>query len=275
MDIQRLTLIGLITNSILFLLKLFAGLTSGSLAVLSDAFNSFTDIISSIFIHLSVRLSAKQADTDHPFGHDRAEPLAAFISSVFAAVLGFEILKNSLFSESEVLGDITVAACVLLFTIVTKSVLSYYFFRKNTPALRAAAIDSRNDVLTSIIALIGIICSRFGLLYMDRISAIIISLFIFHSAYRIGVENIDYLMGKAASSAFIKKVRFMVLGVKGVRGINELKAHYVGTRLQVEIHIEVDKDIDTKRSHDLGKVVQKKIESMDEVSRAFIHIDPV
>ncbi len=275
MDSKKLTVSAIFVNIFLFIIKIIAGIKSGSLAVISDAFNSFTDILSSIFIHFSVKLSMVKADSDHPFGHDRAEPLAAFISAVFASILGFELLKNAVFSESKVLFGFWFAILVLIFTIIVKSVMAYYFSKEKTPAMKAAAVDSKNDVMVSIIALLGIISSFFGIYYMDRVSAVIISLFIFYTAYRIGVENIDYLMGKAASSEVISRIRRNILEIKGIKGINELRAHYVGSRIQVEIHVEVNKKIDTKKSHDLGKVVQRKIESMPEISRAFIHIDPV
>ncbi|MCM2324953.1 MAG: cation diffusion facilitator family transporter [Candidatus Woesearchaeota archaeon] len=278
MNNEKITVLGIIFNSILFILKLIAGIASRSTAVISDAFNSLTDIISSIFIHIAVKIGNKKADLDHPFGHDRAEPVAAFISAVFAAVLGIELIRNaieSMYHQNDIkLGIFTVA--VLVMTILIKAWMWLSLKeKKDSPALKAMSIDSRNDNFTSGVALIGLIGAYLGMNYIDSISALIISFFILGTAYRIGIENIDYLMGKSASDELMHKIRLMTLGINGIKGINDLRAHYVGNRVHVEIHVEVNKSITTKKSHDLGKIVQRKIESMPNVCRAFIHIDPV
>jgi cation diffusion facilitator family transporter len=275
---EKITILGIIFNSILFILKLIAGIASRSTAVISDAFNSLTDIVSSIFIHIAVRIGNKKADLDHPFGHDRAEPVAAFISAVFAAVLGIELIRNaieSIYHQKDInLGGFTVSVLIVTIIIKTWMWLSLKE-KKDSPALKAMSIDSRNDIFTSGVALIGLIGAYLGMSYIDSISALIISFFILGTAYRIGIENIDYLMGKSASDELMHKIRMMALGIKGIKGINDLRAHYVGNRVHVEIHVEVNKSITTKKSHDLGKTVQRKIESMPNVCRAFIHIDPV
>jgi cation diffusion facilitator family transporter len=135
---QKITLLGVLLNVFLFIIKLVGGLLSGSLAVMSDAFNSLTDIISYTVIYFAVRWSHKKADMEHPFGHRRAEPLAAVVVSIFAGILGFEIIKESLsilfFEKENILG--LPAIIVLLITIMIKSFMAVYFSNNENLMIR-------------------------------------------------------------------------------------------------------------------------------------------
>jgi len=278
---EKLTLWGVTANSILFLAKLIVGLSANSLAVLSDAFNSLTDVLSSIGILIAVKVSNKKGDKDHPFGHHRAEPIAGLFVAIFAGILGFEIIKKAIESFSTPHKPLILlpAVIVLVFTMSVKIIMSYVFVRSgkkfNSPAVYASGIDSRNDILVSLIALVGVVTTRFGRYYLDDITAILIGLFIIYSGYKIAKANMDYLMGKAPPKGIINKIKKSALSIRGVKGINEVKAHYVGNFVHIEVHIEVNKGLKTIKSHAIGKEVQRKIESLESIDRAFIHIDPV
>jgi cation diffusion facilitator family transporter len=269
-----LTVAGIFLNGFLFLIKFVVGIFSGSLALMSDALNSLTDLFASFFIHVAVRVAQKKPDERHPFGYHRAEPLAAILVAIYAAVLGFEVLQDAItsFFQQHTVRYPGIAIGVLLITIVTKSVMAYLFLKqsKESPALKATGIDSRNDVLVSSVALFGILCSIYGVPLADKIAAIIISGFIFHFAYRLSMENVDYLMGRAPPGRILDKIHNKALGVEGVIGINDVFAHYVGQY----IHIEMDKKLSLDKAHDIGKEVQHILEDIKEVDRAFIHIDP-
>ncbi|MFH1642196.1 MAG: cation diffusion facilitator family transporter [Nanoarchaeota archaeon] len=277
---EKITIVGLILNSLLFISKLVVGLISGSLALLSDAFNSLTDVISSIAIFIAVKVSCKKADKTHPFGHRRAEPLAGVIVAIFAGILGFEIFRKGVLSLFEQKGHTigNSAIVVLIATIIVKILMSYYFIKygrkMNSPAIKASGIDSRNDVLVSLVALIGVICSMKGMIGFDSIAAIIISFFILFSGYKIGSENINYLMGTPPSKECMNKIKNVVRKVNDVKGINDMRAHYVGSLIHIEIHIEVPKKMTTLKSHKIGKIVEQRVEELDFVEKAFIHIDP-
>lgn len=275
---ESLTIAGIFINGFLFLIKFVVGIFSGSLGLLSDALNSLTDLFASFFIHIAVLVSQKKPDERHPFGYHRAEPLAAILVAIFAAILGFEVLQDAIMSffEQHSVRYPMIAIAVLLLTIVVKSTMAYLFLAKSkqSPALKATGIDSRNDVLVSSVALFGIVCSIFGIPYADKVAAIIISGFIFHFAYRLSMENVDYLMGRAPPRWIVRKIHRAALDVQGVSGINDVFAHYVGQYIHIEIHIEMDKKLPLDKAHDIGKRVQHAIEDMQEVDRAFIHIDP-
>ncbi|MBI5233997.1 MAG: cation transporter [Deltaproteobacteria bacterium] len=276
----RATLINIAGNSFLFAIKLIAGLLSGSIALISDAFNSLTDIGSSIAVFICVRISDREADEGHPFGHSRAEPIAGIIIAILAGIVGFEVMraavKRLLFGGEVMVGALTVA--VPLITMALKSFMSWYFRKTaravNSPAIMASSVDSLCDVFVSLAALIGIVGARSGYGFLDPMAALVISLWIIYTGYRIGMENIDYLMGSAPSPELVERIRGMAMGVTGVRALNTIRAHYVGNFIHVEIHIEVDRDLKTADSYVIGKDVEMMVESIRSIEKAFVHIEP-
>ena len=168
---------------------------------------------------------------------------------------------------------------VLGITIITKILMSRYqkYIGKkyNSPAVRAQAVDSINDVLASSLALIGILGVQLGYPRIDGVGGIMVAFFILRAGYEIAKENIGYLMHKAADENLIVEIASRALKINGVKGLNDLRSHYVGDKIHVEIHIEVNKTTTTQESHDIGKQVQFALEELPEVQKAFIHIDPV
>ncbi len=278
---EKVSLYSVLLNILLFTGKIIIGVLSHSLAVLSDAFNSLLDILSYTGVYIAVKESNKRADKSHPFGHHRAEPIAGLVIAIFAGILSFEIAKNAVlnFYRSVVIEYSAAAIIVLLIAIVLKTGMFLYLKKEGEklkrPAIKAAAIDSKNDVLGSFVALFGLIGATLGFPMMDSIAAIFISISILYSGYEIARENINYLMGHAPDEDILKKIKKKTLTVKGVKGFNEVNAHFVGPYVHVEIHIEVDKGMETQKSHDIGKKVQLAVQKLDEVDKAFIHVDPV
>ncbi len=276
----RATLINIIGNTSLFALKLTAGLLSGSIALISDALNSFNDIAAAIATFICVKISDKAADEGHPFGHNRAEPIAGLIIAVLAGILGFEMIREAI--ERILMGT---KAEVSLFTLlvpvvtmVTKGFMSWHFRKVgrmfNSPALTATALDSLMDVLVAVAVLVGIAGVKFGYGFLDPMAAFVISLWIIYTGYRIGLENIAYLMGQAPSPEMLEEIRRAALGVKGVKALDKVKAHYVGNFIHVEIHIEVNKDLSTLESHAIGEEVETRVESIGLIDKSFVHINP-
>lgn len=251
------------------------------MAIISDAINSLTDIISSVIIYFAVKTSSRQADEGHPFGHHRAEPIAGLIVAIFVGILGFEILHTSVFKLMEThvrkIGIPAIAA--LLVSMGMKIVMSVYFknvSRKiNSPALLASSIDSRNDVFVSAAALAGVISGRYSYTHLDDIVALLIGFWIIYSGYKIGVQNIDYLMGRQPESGIMEEIKKKASTVPSVMGIHDVRAHYVGNYIHVEIHITLDQSLTLTQAHDIGKNVQRAVEAIESIHKAFVHIDPV
>ncbi|MGK9475586.1 cation diffusion facilitator family transporter [Melioribacter sp. OK-6-Me] len=280
-QLKRATDITLGINIFLFLIKAIVGILSNSIAVISEALNSFTDILVSIGIKIAVKISKDKPDSKHQFGHNAAQPIAAFILAVFAFVVGINIVEESIkrLIKPHPINPIPEVYIVLLVTIITKIILSRYQIsickKYKSPAIKAASIDSINDVLASSIALVGFWGSVYNLEYFDGIAGIMVAMFIFKSGYEVGRENIDYLMGRSAPAEFDSQLRNITMQIHGVKGINELRSHFVGDKYHIEIHIEVDKDIPTSISHDIGNKVRQSLEELDEIQKVFVHVDPI
>lgn len=279
--LNRATNVSLGINIFLFIIKAVVGLISNSIAVISEALNSLTDILSSIGIKIAVNMSGNKPDKKHQFGHNAAQPIAAFILSVFAFVVGINIIMESIrrLLEPKDINVLPEVYIVLIITIIVKVLLSRYQVKIgrifNSPAIRAASVDSINDVLASSIALVGIIGVSFDLSSFDSIAGILVAFFIFKSGYEVARENLDYLMGRSASSEFYEEIKNVTMNIHGVKGINDIRSHYVGNKFHIEIHIEVDKDSPTSITHDIGNEVRFTLEKMKEIQKVFVHIDPV
>jgi cation diffusion facilitator family transporter len=267
-------------NIFLFAIKMAAGIMSGSLAVISDALNSLLDCLSYLLAFLSIRFSGQAPDREHPFGHRRAEPLSALVVAIFTGILGIEILKSAaaglLGGEGAMeITEFTFAA--LAIAILVKIFMYFYLGRcakKNmSSSLEALAVDSRNDVLATSVALFGVGASYFGIGVMDKIAAVGIALYILRSGYVIAKKNIGYLLGASPGREVLRQLREAAKSVRGVNGVSVMCAHYVGDRLHVEAGIVLDKKMKAEKTHEIGVRVQKKLEGIKLVSRAFVHID--
>lgn len=277
----RATVLNIAGNTALFILKIVAGALSGSIALISDALNSLNDIAAAIATFICVKISNKQADAGHPFGHSRAEPIAGLIIAVLAGILGFEVIRASverLLSDGN--PEITAFSLAVPFiTMAAKGAMAWHFKRVgrmfNSPALNATAIDSLMDVLIAAAALAGIAGAYMGYEYFDPLAGLVISLWIIYTGYKIGLENIAYLIGEAPPPKLMEAIKSAALAVKNVKAINTVRAHFVGNFIHVEIHVEVDKDLSTFDSHAIGKEVERSIEGVGSIEKTFVHIDPV
>ena len=281
MNANKASNVGLAVNVFLFAIKAVTGVLSNSIAAISEAVNSLTDIFSSIAIKYSIHVSSQKPDKEHQFGHNAAQPLAAFIVAVFAFVVGFKIIEESIgrILEPSIIYQQNLVYVVLSITIFIKIILNrfqvYTSKKFSSTALKAASIDSLNDVLSSFIALAGVIFASLGLKILDGIAGIIVAFFILKTGYELAKENIDYLMGKAADEQLILEIAEKAMRINGVLGLNDLRSHYVGDKFHIEIHIEVDKKCSTEISHDIGKSVQFELENIPQIQKVFVHIDPV
>ena len=278
---HKATLLLVIGNTLLFVLKLIVGLMSNSIAIISDAINSLTDIVASFVVLICVRLSRKRADLTHPFGHHRIEPIAGLIVAILIAIVGGEVIRAAIkrLISGETIFFSLMPVAVLVFTMALKAFMAVYLkntSRKiNSPAIFASSVDCRNDVFISGTALLGLVGYHFGYTYLDPIAGIVIGLWIILSGYQVGRSNIDYLIGGSPSRKTIEHIKRAALSVRGVRGLNDVRAHYVGNYIHVEVHIELNKKLSMVKAHNIGKKVESKIEELPWVNKAFIHIDPV
>ncbi len=270
----------LVSNIFLFLIKIATGILSNSIGLLSDAANSLGDIMTSIIIKATVRISGKKADESHPFGHYRAQPIGALFVAIVMGLIGFEIIKNSIvriFFPEEI-AFIELAIFALFVSIAGKGFIWLYlkkiYKEGKHPVLSAAFVDARNDIFMSLSAIIGIMLKPYFGTSIDSAVGIAIGLYIICSGVKIALENIDYLMGRSPDKEFLSKIRLSAKSVTGVISIHDVKAHYVGNYLHVEVHIDVDKKLSLKNAHTIGKQVERAVQEIEGIADCFVHIDP-
>ena len=271
--------VSFIANILLFLLKLTAGLLSGSLAVLSSAFDSFNDIISYFLGYYSIKQASRGPDFDHPFGHRRMEPLAGLVLAILAGVLSIEILRSAfsnMFLKVHAVDITAFTFAVLVITVIVKAVM-YLVLRKKakktmSTALDAMAIDSRNDVLSNSVAILGVGAAYLGQVLFDDLAAVFIALYIAYSGYVVAKKNFNYIVGARPDEKTIESIR-KTAKIRGVKKVGKIRAHYVGDRVHAEIEIVLRNEVKGLESHNIGARVQKSVEALKIVSRAFVHID--
>lgn len=278
---DRIIKIGFWVNAILMVLKLSAGYWGHSDAVLADGVESACDFIAIFATMMALKLGRQPFDANHPYGHGRAESLAALLVSLVIAATGGWILYESIVTiiagDFKSPGWIAVAAAAV--TIAIKEWL--YRFTSATgkklasPALLAIAKDHRKDAVTSVSTLIGVIGAFFGLGIMDPLAAGLTSFFILHIAYQTFREAAHDLMDGTAPADFIDALQTLAESVENVEHVHEMRARRSGQYMIVDLKLEMDPNMTVKQSHDVATNVKKLIfDRYPGVGDVMIHINP-
>ena len=276
----RITLLFLFLNLGLFATKLVVGLLFGSLAVLSDAFNSLVDIATSVMVYFAIKIGGQPADAGHPFGHSRAEPLAAFTVSILTFVLAFEVIREAL--ERILSGSQPTISMlpifVLLGVILVKSAM-FFLARKfpESPALVALSADAKMDVVISLLALLGVGGINFGYPMLDVYAAIAIAIWIAWIGFTIARENLAKLMGRCPDAMTLQKIRGELNEFKKRKEILEfknLRAQFIGSEIQIAVTVIAPKNLPLEKVHALEESIQKAIKKVEGVHEVAVHIEP-
>ena len=273
--------LGIGFNLILFAVKLSIGILSGSVAILSDAFNNISDTGSSLVALIGMRLSARKPDREHPFGHGRAEYVSALIVSMMIFLVAIELLKESV---GKLVSPEPVAVSLPMLLVLGASILVKLFMfaynrflgrRIDSSVLAAAASDSMNDVIvTTMIVVSSVFATRFGW-NVDAPAGILVSLFIFYGGFKIAREVISLILGGKPDPDLVRKITGIVLAGEGIAGVHDLIVHDYGPgRLMASVHAEVDEGADIRTIHESIDAAERRI--MKELGvPVVIHMDPV
>ena len=273
--------VGIGTNILLFVIKLIAGLLSGSVAIMADAVNNLTDSGSSIIMLVGFRLSGKPADREHPFGHARIEYLCGVIVSFIVLILGMELAKTSIgkiFSpEKASFGPISLI--VLGVSVLIKIWLCLFYTRVgrniNSQSLIATANDSRNDVISTSVVLLGALLTRLTSLNLDGWLGLCVAAFIIVSGVKLTIETADPLLGRAPERELVQGIYDRIRSYEGIIGIHDLTVHSYGEgRTFASVHCEVPAEDDILVSHDLIDNIERDFLTEENI-HLVIHLDPV
>ncbi len=275
------SVVGIVVNVFLFVIKFIAGTLSGSIAITGDAVNNLSDAGSSIISLISFRISNKPADLEHPFGHARIEYIAASTVAVIILLIGVELIQTSIGKirqPSEV--DFTLlTAGILIFSILAKLWLTRFNAslgkRIGSSVMKATAADSLADVMATTVVLISAVLSPMIGFQLDGYMGIAVALFIMNSGLGILKETLDSILGQGPTEELAEQIEEYIHRYPGISGIHDLVAHNYGpNRWFASVHVEVDASVDILVSHDLVDTVERDI--MSELGiHLVIHMDPV
>ena len=275
----RITIYSIAINFLMFSVKLMVGLIIGSLALISDAFHTLSDSVSSVIVLAGLSIAKKGPDSRHPHGHGRAELVSALILSILLGIAGIELLRNAvkhLFSPEPLHGNITVALAIVLSTILVKEWMARYTMKagrkESSLALKGDAWHHRSDALTSVGVLISISASKTYPI-LDPIMGIIISIVILYIALKIGKDTVDSIIGTMPSPELLKEIRTKAFSVAGVEDVHGIEVHDYGKRKKISLHIRVNPEITVRESHGIATLVEKAV-SGDEIEAVVVHVEP-
>lgn len=269
--------LSLIANICLLAAKSVAAALSGSLVVIGTVVDSATDITAGLVIYLTNRAIVKRDMYKYPRGRTRLQPIALVIISVIMGACSVQVMSKSL--ESIITGKLDIdvelpTIIIMISTIVTKFCLMVACYMYRSPACSVLAQDHRNDVISNSVALIcAYLANRFWK-YLDPVAAIVVSCYILITWLRTGNEHVKALSGKAAKPEFINRIVKICLDHRPpLKQIDTVLAYHYGTKYLVEIDVVLDKNLSLKDAHDIAEPLQRKIEHLPDVERAFVHID--
>lgn len=281
---MRVSAASIAVNLGLSLFKLLAGILAHSGAMISDGVHSASDVLSTFVVIIGVKLSARQADKEHPFGHERLECVASIILSVMLAATGLGIgwagvekVINASTAELAVPGLLALTAALV--SIVVKE-LMFQFTRKaadqiNSGALMADAWHHRSDALSSVGSFAGILGARLGFPVLDPLASVVICVFIEKAALDIFRDAVDKMVDKSCSDEVVEEMKEVILSKEGVLGVDDIKTRLFGSKIFVEVEIRMSAAKTLVEAHDTAEAVHDAIEaSFPDVKHCMVHVNP-
>ncbi len=282
--VMKVSKTSILTNVFLSVFKLAAGILASSEAMISDAVHSASDVFSTFIVIVGVKLSRKEADKEHPYGHERMECVAALLLAVVLFLTGIGIgyygIRNILsgnYEELAVPGALALVAAIL--SIVVKEWMFWYTKiyakRVNCGALMADAWHHRSDALSSVGSFIGIFGARLGFPVMDSVAGVAICIFIVKAAYDIFKDAIDKMVDKSCDDSMVAQLRSTVLRQPGVMRVDALTTREFGNRIYVDVEIAADGRKTLRETHAIAEEVHNQIEQeFPNVKHIMVHVNP-
>ena len=273
-------IISILANTLLFALKYWAGLVSGSVALLADAWHTLSDSLSSVAVLIGVKMSSRKADKKHPFGHGRIENLVAILIGVMLAIVAYEFISQAISKlrnpDSKAIFG-TLAIVITTISIVVKEGMaqfSFYIARKTgNTSVKADGWHHRSDALSSIVVMAGIFLQDY-FWWIDAVLGICVSLILMVAVYKIIHEAVDKLMGQNVPDEVVEQVNAIISEMFA----NDLQAHHFhihnyGNHSELTFHINLPPEMTIKEGHEIADKIEKKLRDKLAVEST-IHIEP-
>ena len=280
---MKVSIVSVIWNLLLSAGKLFAGIFANSGAMISDAVHSASDVFSTIIVMIGVKISGKDSDNDHPYGHERLECVAAIILATVLAATGIGIGYGAVVKimagdyNVEMPGILALVAAVV--SILVKELMFWYtrYYAKqiDSSALMSDAWHHRSDSLSSIGALIGIIGARLGFGIMEPLASVVICIFIEKAAYDIFMDAVNKMVDKSCDDETMEKIKACAMNIPGVENIDLLRTRVFGNKIYVDMEIAADGNKTLDETHAVAERVHDAIEQeFPKVKHIMVHVNP-
>lgn len=276
------SMLGIIGNLFLLIIKGIVASLSGSQAMVADVFNSAGDIFSSLMTYVGNRISCKKADDDHNLGHGKAEYIYSMLISISMLLMATFVLKDSiksLFYGSKYTFSIwLIVVCIV--TIIVKFSLFLYtntlYKNHNNLLILANSKDHLNDTIITSLNLISCVLSSYNIFFLDGIVGSIISIWIMYTAIKLFIESYNVLMDKSISIETKNKVLDIIKEEKQVKKVIHFNSTPVGYKYQISFTIYVDGNMSTFDSHEIANNLEEKIvDKVEEIYLVVIHVNPM
>ena len=272
--------ISIVVNVLLFILKFWAGIVSGSLALIADAWHTLSDSISSILVLISAGFSHKKPDKEHPFGHGRFELVATIFIGVLLILIGGNFIKEGAerFIHKESANYGTVAIIVTIISIVLKEGLSQFAFwgyrKTKAGTLKADGWHHRSDAISSGVILLGIFIGR-DLWWIDAFLSIVVAVFLIYTAINIIKNSISVIMGERADDVLVQNISKMANTLAGRNVmVHHVHLHNYIVHSEMTLHVKLPSDYTIHEAHEIVNSIEKSIKDQYDIS-ATIHVDPL
>lgn len=278
---RKAGILGILGNIFLLSIKGIIGISSGSQAMISDAFNSATDIFSSFMTFIGNKISNIPGDEDHNFGHGKSEYIFSLLISISMILIGLKLFYDSILSlvHKNIVEFSTPLIIVCIVTIIIKFSLFIYTYKLskkfNNILLEANSKDHRNDCFITTFTLISVILSKFNIFWFDGIVGMIISAWICYTGLSIFISSYNVLMDSSIDEETKDTILHLIGQYKQIEKIENLYSTPSGYKYIITLTIFVDGNMSTFESHKLADTLEKDICSIDKISNVIIHVNPI
>ena len=273
--------VSIICNTVLFGIKLWAGLITGSIALIADAWHTLSDSLSSIIVIIAAILSKKSPDHKHPFGHGRWEQIAALFIALLLGIIAYQFVIESIerLEEHQKTTFGLIAIIVTIISIVIKEGLAQYAFyiakKSGNISIKADGWHHRTDALSSIVVLVGILCANY-FWWMDSVLGIAIALFLFYATYEILKETITKILGEEPPETLIQQIKEIANQVSSDKDLqlHHFHIHNYVTHQELTFHIRLDGHLSIDEGHQIATNIETLINQRWNIDTT-IHIEPI
>lgn len=283
--VMKVSVNSMIVNVILSIAKVFAGVVARSGAMISDGIHSASDVFSTFVVIIGYKMSAKESDENHQYGHERMECVAALLLAIILCITGIAIgyggIQKIIHADElnlEMPGMLALIAAIV--SIIVKEGMYWYTRdaakKVNSGALMADAWHHRSDALSSVGSMVGIIGARLGYPICDPLASVIICVFIVKASYDIFKDAINKMMDTACDAETMNKMREVILSQEGVVDIDQIQTRLFGARIYVDVEIVADGNMTLNEAHDIAEQVHRAIEeNFEDVKHCMVHVNPM